>query len=1000
MSGGSLAIAQSQPSKPLASMSVQEVISYVEQQKKQPENQLRVKEAVDVAWDRWLATAKIEEVSGEQVPVILVWLFNTVASELSPERQQAFGKQFREVYLQSQTVNQLSPYAVFRTLGLVNKHAKLLNPEEVNRLAKEWLMSSDRRSSVPDASTLGDVIWAINQVNSELTDSQKDQIRNRLNNMIGKIDFQSLDGGRLEWLINCARNISLDRNLVLSVLDTWVSQSANLKKTYPYLLFHIAQYIDQYDSKESPKYAQAKTVAFSQGMATGLNDTEFRKRLSLSHLTGLVVKAQGLMTSEQVQSGWSLIDDRVNHLAEYPNDPGFQDYQWWHLFELVKRVDGQSEALAKLVKVYLVNPKRIQSIQSATLVGIYTRINQVTSSQSYVDVLGVIQTEMDRRLVQTQGQKEFDYGRFVELLRLVKSATDTPARSKALELAQRQIEVNPSYLTQLAFWEFSDYVLKSNGMVPSEAVKVAYAVRWLNGTDKWKTDAAWAVELFYPMLSGDSAQRSLVDRIIQNFVDRSLNDGTFLTPERLGGVLSATHRLRSELSPETVSAIVQRVLDKTNQDPACVSKIGCWSISGLLYTARYSLNDGQIAQVVDLMERWMGEPSHLKATPNDAMLEIENLLRGLGTGQDKAAVLSQKLAEIREQRTGTPLEMARDGSLTSLSFRLFSESSKITPEEMRACLDVVHNRLVQSQGKLFANVSCHVVGRYVNVARRSQYDLSRVAAWLGYWLEMNPMSFGKDPIDFAEYLGWTSELYHYPSLLQTFDRYRPAIAQSYIDHVKQHRDIKLRHGVYRCVSQVFSDSSLVGLLEGVLDRPSGEANVGAGRLLACIYLRDGKAEEWSKRLVRMTEESSLSGDALASWLMLRAFTLEVTPYEPAYLAGMEWLEKAYSQATSEEYRQIIDDWVIRGLMSNRSWDQAKSKLDELAAKSDSALIQSQINRWRQEVTVSQRLDSGRQMNQQANSDRQWRLTLQARLDEAIRLGDQEQIERYQRLLAQ
>ena len=169
---------------------------------------------------------------------------------------------------------------------------------------------------------------------------------------------------------------------------------------------------------------------------------------------------------------------------------------------------------------------------------------------------------------------------------------------------------------------------------------------------------------------------------------------------------------------------------------------------------------------------------------------------------------------------------------------------------------------------------------------------------------------------------------------------------------------------------------------------------GAGVFVAAqAMVSQGRTDELRALLDARLSDENITGDARVSWLQARAYLEEAAAAGQYPLAGRQWLDEALGEATSPEvFEATLRDLIARLAATDRG-DEARSVMNGLDFNGENRVA------WEQQIdqiaaTYEQQRIAAQASAEQAHVDELYR-----RLDEATADGDQERIDRYQRLIA-
>ena len=193
-------------------------------------------------------------------------------------------------------------------------------------------------------------------------------------------------------------------------------------------------------------------------------------------------------------------------------------------------------------------------------------------------------------------------------------------------------------------------------------------------------------------------------------------------------------------------------------------------------------------------------------------------------------------------------------------------------------------------------------------------------------------------------------------------------------------------------------SRLEELKNRCLVRDDGSCNPGVALMIAHGYRQVQDQATWRAYLDDVLADATLTGDARATWLMARASAEELKGWSPQPMAAVDYLNEAIAEAETEAMRLSVVRQLVTRLGSMDKGEQAKAIISSIEASNPDPQVAMELTRWRVEIDnlaihyEQQRIFAAREAFDAHLAE------LTRRLASATERGDQENIERYQRLL--
>ena len=183
-----------------------------------------------------------------------------------------------------------------------------------------------------------------------------------------------------------------------------------------------------------------------------------------------------------------------------------------------------------------------------------------------------------------------------------------------------------------------------------------------------------------------------------------------------------------------------------------------------------------------------------------------------------------------------------------------------------------------------------------------------------------------------------------------------------------------------------------------LVRDDGSCNPGVALMIAHGYRQSEDQATWRAYLDDVLADATLTGDARATWLMARGSAEELKGWTPQPMAAVDYLNEAIAEAETEAMRLSVVRQLVTRLGSMDMGEQAKAIISGVEASNPDPQVALELAGWRAEIDrladhyEQQRIIAAREAFDAHLAE------LSRRLDVATERNDQENIERYQRLL--
>ena len=169
-------------------------------------------------------------------------------------------------------------------------------------------------------------------------------------------------------------------------------------------------------------------------------------------------------------------------------------------------------------------------------------------------------------------------------------------------------------------------------------------------------------------------------------------------------------------------------------------------------------------------------------------------------------------------------------------------------------------------------------------------------------------------------------------------------------------------------------------------------------MIAHGYRQAQDQATWRSYLDDVLADATLTGDARATWLMARGSAEELKGWTPQPMAAVDYLNEAIAEAETEAMRLSVVRQLVTRLGSMDMGEQAKAIISGVEASNSDPQVALELSGWRAEIDrlknhyEQQRIVAAREAFDAHLAE------LSRRLASATERNDQENIERYQRLL--
>ena len=210
-------------------------------------------------------------------------------------------------------------------------------------------------------------------------------------------------------------------------------------------------------------------------------------------------------------------------------------------------------------------------------------------------------------------------------------------------------------------------------------------------------------------------------------------------------------------------------------------------------------------------------------------------------------------------------------------------------------------------------------------------------------------------------------------------------------------------GYLGIICKPLGDEETRQIIREVMIDPEGNPRLIAVEILSRAYARYGDYQGWLAFLEQKTAAPELSNDIQAQWMVCRgvAASFAVVPASP--LRGKVWLDRALATANSPQCRVAVLSELVSAYADGGKYDTGLSLLDSLSEQFVGTDAEPGIEALRHKIShIKMKLTSKQHKYEDSHSRRVKKARkreLQKRLAKAQQRGDQETVQRMQKMLA-
>jgi hypothetical protein len=227
----------------------------------------------------------------------------------------------------------------------------------------------------------------------------------------------------------------------------------------------------------------------------------------------------------------------------------------------------------------------------------------------------------------------------------------------------------------------------------------------------------------------------------------------------------------------------------------------------------------------------------------------------------------------------------------------------------------------------------------------------------------------------------------------------PAFAQAIVSLI--HKNVPVNIWIAERYSYMLGTPEALQIVGNEFVDAKGNPNLVAARVITWGHANQQDLPAWRKLLQEKYQASSATGDQKAIWLMIQAHALAVPEstgvmYSP--LAGKDCLEEALSSAQSQSVKLMVIEDLVDGYIEERCFDAAVKAANDLKDSLTSAEMVVKFGTMKKKIQQAKVDQANVQQAKMDTQDELYKAELTRRLEDAVKRGDAESVDRYKKLL--